>query len=252
MNKKGLELCITPKLPRWQHRRENLLIDARLAAGFWMRGVIRTHRRQQGLRGPEPQVSGERRCVGPRWTKKRKGQKMLLHAWESLCGPLPMSLKKLHLEGTQTQRDRTLNAAFHCGFCIHLHPQSGGTSASSLSHLTGMRHVERWSLCSHARPWDFHKRGMRDRECLKTALAEDQQQVQWGSRDGEITRNNQSLQEISGWRWNAAHWGDFCAAEVLASEKWERTEKNDEIRKAVRNIRGSSKSARLALPRSPR
>lgn len=52
----------------------------------------------------------------------------VLHAGESLCGLLPMSLKKLNLEETQAQRDRTLNVAFDCGLCIHLRPQNGGTS----------------------------------------------------------------------------------------------------------------------------
>lgn len=131
---KRFEPCSAPKFPGDNRDWESLPIGVRLAP-MLNEGVIRTHQRQQGLWGPEPHVFQWVSLCWSSLNQENERAESVLHARESLCGLLPSSLKKLHLEETQTQRGRTWK--------------------------------ERWSLHRHMRPWDFHKSGKRDHECQK-------------------------------------------------------------------------------------
>lgn len=103
-------------------------------------GVIRTHQRHQGLRGPKPRVSsrhvGERECAArPRGALRPPANVPGKAAFGGNSDAAWQNIKRcLSLQ------------------LLHPSPSSERWSTVPLSHLTGKQHAERWWLHSHAPP----------------------------------------------------------------------------------------------------
>lgn len=152
-----------PKTPRWQHRRESFPVDVRLAPIFWMKGSL----------GPTSRGSEDQNHTFPvsvtvlvfTESRKRKGREcaacLRVALWPPANNPEKAAFGR-NSDAAWLNIKRCLSLRL-----LHLSPSSERWNIIPLRHLTGIQHVERWSLPSHARPWNFHKRGKRDHECLK-------------------------------------------------------------------------------------
>lgn len=182
---KRFEPCSAPKFPGDNRDWESLPIGVRLAPMLWMKGSLGPTRDSRGSEDRNHTFFSECRCVGLHWIKKTKGQRVC-------CTPESRSVASCHRPWKSCIWRKLRHS-------VAEHERRGGRFTGTCVLETSTK-VERGIMSA------------------RNSLGRGSATGEYESWDGEIPRNNQSLQEISGWGLNIAHWGHFCVAEVLALE----------------------------------
>lgn len=153
----------------------------------------------------------------------------VLHAWESLYGLLPMSLKKAAFGRNSDAASQNMK---RCLSLQLLHPSTNSERWNTVlpSHT--------WRSGGFTRILESSTKVEGGIKSASNSLGRGSATGAYESWDGELARRK--LQEISGWRPSTAHWGHFCVAEVLAwLLEFKMTGKKEEIHKLSTNFRGS-------------